>query len=99
MWVGSTPGGQEYGYCGTTGLTCTLSGLPSNGSAVYATLYGYANSNWTIEDSAQYTAATISKAQITSPTNWLDAGWHRHHVYLDGRERSDGLSDVGWNHA
>ncbi len=69
MWVGSTPGGQEYGYCGTTGLTCTLSGLPSNGSAVYATLYGYANSNWTIEDSAQYTAATISKAQITSPTN------------------------------
>ncbi len=69
MWVGSTPGGQEYGYCGTTGLTCTLSGLPSNGSAVYATLYGYANNNWTVEDSAQYTAATISKAQITSPTN------------------------------
>ena len=69
MWVGSTPGGQEYGYCGSTGLTCTLSGLPSNGSAVYATLYGYANSDWTIEDSAQYPATTIAKAKITSPTN------------------------------
>jgi hypothetical protein len=67
MWVGSTPGGQEYGYCGTTGLTCTLSGLPSDGSAVYATLYGYANTNWTVEDSAQYTAASIAKAQITAP--------------------------------
>ena len=67
MWVGATPGGKEYGYCGTTGLTCTLSGLPSDGSQVYATLYGLASGNWTVQDTAQYTAVTISLAQITSP--------------------------------
>ncbi len=67
VWVGATPGGQEYGYCGTTGLTCTLSGLPSNGSTVYATLYGYANNTWSIQDSGQYTAVTVTNAQITSP--------------------------------
>jgi hypothetical protein len=67
MWVGATPGGKEYGYCGTSGLTCTLSGLPSDGSQVYATLYGYANNQWTVQDNAQYTAVTILLAQITSP--------------------------------
>ncbi len=67
VWVGATPGGQEYGYCGTTGLTCTLSGLPSNGSTVYATLYGYANNTWSVQDSGQYTAITVTNAQITSP--------------------------------
>jgi hypothetical protein len=68
VWAGSTPGASDLGYCGTSGLSCTLSGLPNNGSAVYATLYGFADGQWSVEDSAQYTAVTSSNAQITSPS-------------------------------
>jgi hypothetical protein len=67
IWVGSTPGGNDYGYCGTSGLSCTASGLPSNGSAVYATLWGLIGGTWTSLDTAQYTAANVTNSQITSP--------------------------------
>jgi hypothetical protein len=54
---------------GTSNLTATVGGLPTNGSTIYVTLYGYAGGSWTVQDSATYTAATVANAQITSPPN------------------------------
>ena len=45
----------------------SFSNLPTDGRTLYATLYGYADGAWSIQDSGQYTAAAITNAQITSP--------------------------------
>ena len=66
IWLGHTPGAHDIGVVSSTGLSATMNNIPTDGSTVYATLYGYAGS-WTVQDSATYTAATITKAQITSP--------------------------------
>jgi hypothetical protein len=47
--VGSTAGGNNYYSSGNLGnvLTVTVNSLPTNGSAVYATLYSLISGNWT----------------------------------------------------
>jgi uncharacterized repeat protein (TIGR03803 family) len=65
LWVGSTPNSHDLGYVGTTGLQGTLTNLPTDGRTVYATLYAYAGGNWSVQDTATYTAVLYS--QITSP--------------------------------
>ena len=67
LCVGSTAGARDLGYVGTSSLQATFSNLPTNGSLIYATLYGYAGGVWTVQDTATYTTATIANAQITSP--------------------------------
>ena len=52
---------------GTSNLSATVGGLPTNGSTIYVTLYGYAGGSWTVQDSASYTAVSVANAQITSP--------------------------------
>jgi hypothetical protein len=70
--VGSTTGGHNYFSSGNLGnvLTETVSGLPTDGSAVYVTLYSLIGSSWT-GNTYSYTAlnATSGLAAITSPTN------------------------------
>ncbi|MGC2110911.1 MAG: hypothetical protein WA655_15425 [Candidatus Korobacteraceae bacterium] len=67
LWVGNTPGAHDIAVVGSSGLTATVSNLPTDGRQLYVTLYGYAGGTWTVQDTATYTAATIAKAQITAP--------------------------------
>ena len=68
MWLGSTTGANDLGYVGTSGLQGSISNLPTDGRAIYATLWGYDSSgNWSQQDTATYTAGSSVKAQITSP--------------------------------
>ena len=56
LWVGTTPGANNVAVRTTSGLSTTVSGLPTNGITLYVTLYGYANGAWTVQDTATYTA-------------------------------------------
>ena len=57
LWIGSTPDSFDITYAGTTDLQATFSNLPTDGRTLYATLYGYAGGFWSVQDTAQYTAA------------------------------------------
>jgi hypothetical protein len=71
-WIdaGSTPGGNQYFQSGNLGnvLMTTVSGLPTNGSTVYVTLYSYVGGQW-LSNQYTYTAYNISGAQgvLTTP--------------------------------
>ena len=69
--AGSTPGGNQYYQSGNLGnvLTTTASGLPTNGSTVYVTLYSLVGGQW-LDNQYTYTAYSGSAAQgvITTPT-------------------------------
>jgi hypothetical protein len=70
--AGSTTGAHDYYSSGNLGnvQTTTVSGLPTDGSAVYVTLYSLVGGTWS-GNTYQYTAlnATSGLAQITSPSN------------------------------
>jgi hypothetical protein len=70
--LGSSAGSNNYYQSGNLGnvLTTTASGLPSNGSTVYATLYSYVSGSW-INNQYSYTAysAGAAAAVLTSPTS------------------------------
>ena len=68
MWLGHTAGAHDIGAISTPSLSATFNNLPIDGSTIYATLYGFASGHWTVLDTATYTAATVAKAVITSPT-------------------------------
>jgi hypothetical protein len=71
-WIdaGSTPGGNQYFQSGPLGnvLTKTVTGLPTNGSTVYVTLYSLVTGNW-LSNSYTYTAFSASGAagMLTTP--------------------------------
>jgi trimeric autotransporter adhesin len=70
--IGSTTGGHDIYSSGNLGnvLTVTVSGLPTDGSTIYVTLYSLIGGTWS-GNAYTYTAlnATSGLAQITSPTN------------------------------
>jgi hypothetical protein len=72
--VGSTSGGNNYYSSGNLGnvLTQTVNGLPSNGSAVYVTLYSLVGGVW-LSNAYTYTAPAFNAASgagaMTSPAN------------------------------
>jgi len=71
--VGNTAGGNNYYSSGNLGnvLTQTVNGLPTNGSAVYVTLYSFVGGAW-LSNAYNYTAFNGSGAGlITSPANGL----------------------------
>ncbi|MFZ1133787.1 MAG: hypothetical protein WAN69_02495 [Candidatus Korobacteraceae bacterium] len=68
LWVGSTVGGHDIAVGITTGLSTTISGLPTDGHALYVRLYSYNGSTWSYS-SDTYTAASSNQAAITSPAN------------------------------
>jgi hypothetical protein len=59
--VGSVAGGDQYYQSGNLGgaLTTTVSGLPTDGSTIYATLYSLIGSQWTA-NAYSYTALSAS---------------------------------------
>jgi len=61
-WIdaGSTPGGNQYFQSTNLGnvLTTTVSGLPTNGSTVYITLYSLVNGQW-LNNQYTYTAYSL----------------------------------------
>ncbi len=67
--VGSTVGGHNYYSSGNLGnvLTTTVSGLPTDGSPVYATLYSLIGGVWS-GNSANYTALNASSGLATIQT-------------------------------
>src|SRR5664280_2883937 len=68
LWLGTTPGAQDIASVTTSNLTTTISGLPTNGSQIYATLSGTVDSlTYTVQDTAIYIAYTIHGV-ITTPT-------------------------------
>jgi len=70
--VGSTSGGNNYYSSGNLGnvLTQTVNGLPTNGSAIYVTLYSSVGGAW-LSTPYTYTAfnAASGAGVITSPAN------------------------------
>ncbi len=71
-WIdaGSTPGGNQYFQSGSLGNVTSkvVSGLPTDGSTVYVTLYSLVGGNW-LSNAYTYTAFNITGSQgvITSP--------------------------------
>src|SRR4030095_7382404 len=66
--VGSTRGGTElYDQDQDTGLSATVSGLPTNGSTVHVRLKSRIGTNWLNSDYTYTTASVGVPAQITSP--------------------------------
>ena len=67
LYVGSTVGGREIYSLQTSSLSATVVNLPLDGRPIYTTLYGNGGGSTAVQDSANYTAADITKAVITSP--------------------------------
>ena len=71
LWGDITAGGDQYYQSGNLGgaLTTTVSGLPTDGSTIYATLYSLIGGQWT-SNAYSYTAlnATGGLATIQTPT-------------------------------
>lgn len=69
--VGSSAGGNQYFQSGNIGnvLTETVNGIPTNGAAIYVTLYSMVNGQW-LGNQYQYTAfnLTAEEAAMQSPT-------------------------------
>jgi len=72
-WIdaGSSPGSSNYFQSGNLGTATseTVTGLPTNGSTVYITLYSLVNNQW-LYNAYTYTAFNVSGAQgvLTTPT-------------------------------
>jgi hypothetical protein len=68
--VGSTAGAHDYYSSGNLGnvLTTTVSGLPTNGSTVYVTLYSLISGQW-LSNEYTYTAnnGVVTLAVLTTP--------------------------------
>lgn len=67
LWLGSSPNTHDVGVIGTSNVSGALANVPTDGRQLYATLYAYANNTWSVLDTATYTAASFTNAQITSP--------------------------------
>ncbi len=86
--AGSTPGGNQYSQSGNLGntLSTMVNNLPTNGSAVYVTLYSYVGGQWL---SNQYTYTAFNAQRIAGRHHQPGAGLavHGHHrdLQLDGR--------------
>jgi hypothetical protein len=69
--IGNVAGGNQYYQSGNLGnvLTITVSGLPTNGGTVYATLYSLINGSW-MSNAYTYTAygVTAAPGMLTTPT-------------------------------
>ena len=65
IWLGSTPGGSDLadsGIIGIESLNTTLSGLPADGSTVYATLY------WITGELGQSPVQSVEYTYVSGPS-------------------------------
>jgi len=69
--AGNVAGGNQYLQSGNLGnvLTTTVSGLPTNGSVIYVTLYSLVSGQW-LSNQYTYTAFNVAAAEgvLTTPT-------------------------------
>ena len=97
-WIdaGSSAGGNQYFQSGNLGdvLTKTVTGLPTNGSMVYVTLYSLVNGQW-LNNQYTYTAYNTSSALgvMQTPTARIDAERERRHLHLEPGFRRHGVLD------
>ena len=85
LYVGSAPGAHDY-FRGNPGsaFTQTVSGLPTDGSTVYARLWSLIGGSWVSNDFVYEASGTGSaKAQISTPVN--------------GTTLSSGTVPITWN--
>ncbi|MGD0931888.1 MAG: Ig-like domain repeat protein [Candidatus Korobacteraceae bacterium] len=72
FWItaGNAPGGNNYYSSGNLGnvLTTNVTGLPTDGSQVYVTLFSFVDGQWVYTQDT-YTAYSSQLAQILTPTN------------------------------
>jgi hypothetical protein len=68
LWIGSTSGGNDLVNVGPLSGTSTTVTLPTNGAAVYATLWSTVNGSL-VSTTATYTEASGLAASIQSPSN------------------------------
>ena len=70
LTAGNAPGGNNYYSSGNLGnvLTTNVTGLPTDGSQVYVTLFSFVDGQW-VYNQDTYTAYSNSLAQILTPTN------------------------------
>ena len=71
LYVGSTPGAYDIAALLTPNLSLAVPNIPTDGRAIYVTLFGNAGGSYLTQDTATYTAANIVKAVITGPTQGL----------------------------
>ena len=65
LWVGTTAGANNlYNSHGTTELSATVAGLPTNGATIYVTLYSLIDGAY---KSNSYTYITSAASQASDP--------------------------------
>ncbi len=72
LTAGNAPGGNNYYSSGNLGnvLTTTATGLPTDGSTIYVTLFTYVGGQWVYNQYSYIASGGASNyAVITSPTN------------------------------
>ena len=74
LYVGSTPGAYDIAALLTPSLSLAVPNIPTDGRAIYVTLFGNAGGSYKQQDTATYTAANIVKAVITAPTKGSQLG-------------------------
>ena len=67
LYVGSTPGAYDIAALLTPNLSLAVPNIPTDGRAIYVTLFGNGTGSYVLQDTANYTAANIVKAVITGP--------------------------------
>jgi NADH:ubiquinone oxidoreductase subunit len=98
--VGSTMGGNNYYQSGNLGnvLSTTVSGLPTDGSPVYVTLYTYAGGQW-LNNQYSYTAfsASAGLAVMQSPVpGSMLSGYQQTFTWSNGNGTATGYwLDIG----
>ena len=98
--VGSTVGGHQYyssGSLPTTTLSATVSSLPTDGSAIYVTLYSFIAGQW-VNNEYTFIASggSSSKGVITSPVpNSTLSGSSATFIWTAGTSASAYWVDVG----
>ena len=68
LYVGSTPGAYDIAALLTPNLSLAVPNIPTDGRAIYVTLFGNGSGSYVVQDTANYTAANIVKAVITGPS-------------------------------
>ena len=68
LWLGSTPGANNiFNSGGTTNLSATVTGLPSNGGTIYATLFSLIDGAYKGNSYAYIAVGTPALAELASP--------------------------------
>ena len=84
--AGSAPGGNNYFQSGNLGnvLTVNVTGLPTDGSTVYVTLYSLIGGQW-VSNAYTYTAFNLTNglAVMQTPANLLGDRRQPGGVYLE----------------